>query len=67
MPELADEHLAALVRKVMPPRRGEWIVQVVDNHDEACAISYRNILRVHRLWRTDVYEADYTRYSCTTR
>ena len=32
-------------------------MQVVDNHDEACAIFYRNILRVHRLWRTDVYEA----------
>lgn len=57
MPELAEENLAALVRTVMPPRNGGWIVQVVDNHDEACAIFYRNILRVHRLWLTEVYEA----------
>lgn len=57
MPVLADERLAALVRQVMPPRNQQWVVQVVDNHEEACVMFGRNVLRVHRNWRTDVHDA----------
>jgi hypothetical protein len=48
MPEWADEELAALVRRVIPPRRPDWGVQVVDNPEEACAIFARDLVRVQR-------------------
>ena len=57
MLEWADEELAALIRRVLPPRRPEWRVQVVDNPDEACAMFTQDILRVQRHWREAVYEA----------
>lgn len=57
MSEFADENLAALVRQMMPSRRIDWIVQVTDNHEEACALFNRNVLRVHRLWQAEVYDA----------
>lgn len=57
MPILADERLAALVRQVMPPRAQEWIVQVVDDHQDACVMFNRNVLRVHRNWSTAVHDA----------
>lgn len=57
MSERADEELAALVRWVLPPRRPEWRVQVVDNPEEACAIFAQNLLRVQRYWREVVYDA----------
>ncbi|OSI24906.1 hypothetical protein BST65_17270 [Bradyrhizobium canariense] len=41
----------------MPPRSQEWIVQVVDQHQDACALFNRNVLRVHRDWQTAVYDA----------
>jgi hypothetical protein len=56
MPEWADENLAALVRRVMPPRLPDWRVQVVDNPEEACAIFARDLVRVQRHWREAVYE-----------
>jgi hypothetical protein len=57
MLEWADEELAALIKRVLPPRRPEWRVQVVDNPDEACAMFNQDILRVQRQWREAVYEA----------
>jgi hypothetical protein len=57
MPEWADEELAALVRQVLPPRRPEWRVQVVDNPEEASAMFTQNLLRVQRHWREAVYDA----------
>jgi hypothetical protein len=57
MLEWADEELATLIRRVLPPRRPEWRVQVVDNPDEACAMFTQDILRVQRHWREAVYEA----------
>lgn len=57
MSEFAEENLAALVRQMMPSRRIDWIVQVTDNHEEACALFNRNVLRVHRLWKSDIYDA----------
>lgn len=56
MPEWADENLAALVRRVIPPRHPDWTVQVVDNPEEACAIFARDLVRVQRHWRETVYE-----------
>jgi len=56
MPILADERLAALVRQVMPPR-GQEIVQVVDDHQDACVMFNRNVLRVHRTWSAAVDDA----------
>ncbi|MCS3445908.1 MULTISPECIES: hypothetical protein [Bradyrhizobium] len=57
MAEWADGELAALVRRVLPPRRPEWRVQVVDNPDEACAMFAQDLLRVQRHWREAVYDA----------
>ncbi|MEY9136732.1 hypothetical protein ACVIWV_008873 [Bradyrhizobium diazoefficiens] len=57
MAEWADGELAALVRRVLPPRRPEWRVQVVDNPDEACAMFAQDLLRVQRHWREVVYDA----------
>ena len=56
MPEWADEKLAALVRRVIPSRRPDWGVQVVDNPEEACAMFARDLVRVQRHWRETVYE-----------
>ncbi|WP_271600943.1 hypothetical protein [Bradyrhizobium sp. CCBAU 45384] len=57
MPVLADERLATLVRQVVPPRTQQWVVQIVDNHEEVCVMFSRNVLRVHRNWWTDVHDA----------
>lgn len=57
MSEFAGEYLAALVRQMMPSRRIDWIVQVTDNHEQACALFNRNVLRVHRRWQSDIYDA----------
>lgn len=57
MPVLADERIAALVRQVMPSKAQQWVVQVVDNHQDACVMFNRNVLRVHRDWLADVYDA----------
>jgi hypothetical protein len=57
MATLADERLAALVRQVMPLRVREWIVQVVDDHRDACVMFNRDVLRVHRNWSSEVYDA----------
>jgi hypothetical protein len=54
MPEWADENLATLVRRVIPPRRPDWAVKVVDNPEEA--IFARDLVRVERHWRESVYE-----------
>jgi hypothetical protein len=56
MPEWADEDLAALVRRVIPPRCPDWAVQVVDNPEEAGAFFARDLVRVERHWRDSVYE-----------
>ncbi|MCK1420919.1 MULTISPECIES: hypothetical protein [unclassified Bradyrhizobium] len=57
MPVLADERLAALVRQVMPARAPQWVVQIVDDHQDACVMFNRSVLRVHRNWSTDVHDA----------
>jgi hypothetical protein len=56
LPEFADENLAALIRQMMPPRVTDCIVLITDNHDWACALFSRNVLRVRRRWRTDVFD-----------
>ncbi|MBK3660360.1 hypothetical protein JJE66_03715 [Bradyrhizobium diazoefficiens] len=57
MPEFADENLATLVRRMMPSRPIDWIVQVTDNHDDDCALFNRNVLRVHPLSANHVFDA----------
>ncbi|MHC4041337.1 hypothetical protein I3J27_32120 [Bradyrhizobium xenonodulans] len=57
MPALADGRLATLVRQVMPPRAQKWIVQVVTDHKDACAMFNRNVLRVHWTWPTAIHAA----------
>ena len=54
MSEWADEELTALVRRVLPRRHPEWLVQIVDRPEEA--MFNRNLVRVQRNWRAAVYE-----------
>jgi hypothetical protein len=67
LPEFTDENLAALIRQMMPPRATDCIVQITDNHDWACALFSRNLLRVRRRWRTDVFDAGLHQMPCTIR
>jgi hypothetical protein len=57
MVEWADGESTALVRQVLPPRRPEWRVQIVDNPDEARAMFSQHLVRVQRRWREVVYDA----------
>jgi hypothetical protein len=52
--EWAEEELTTLVRRVLPPKHPEWLVQVVDRPEEA--MFDRNLVRVQRNWRAAVYE-----------
>jgi hypothetical protein len=49
----------------MPPRATDCIVQITDNHDWACALFSRNLLRVRRRLRTDVFDAGLHQMPCT--
>jgi hypothetical protein len=48
MAEAADGELAALVRRVLPSRRRQWIVQVVNRHEEAGADFVHNRIWIRR-------------------